>query len=179
MVTFVSSPLGNGCWEGSSERRVPSKIEYDLPRKSSPKFLENRVCRGEPKGGRERARLWRDETGRYRLRIVDRQIRRLFKTFGGVEVRGTKWCGKTWSALAAAESVIHVDLPNVMPVVAADSEFALRGVRPHVIDEWQEVLSIWDVARHAIDAAGGRQPRARSSGRPPNQLPNTSKRCSR
>ena len=53
MVTFVSSPLGNGCWEGSSERRVPSKIEYDLPRKSSPKFLENRVCRGEPKDGRK------------------------------------------------------------------------------------------------------------------------------
>ncbi len=93
----------------------------------------------------------------YRPRIVDGQISRLLEAFGGVEVRGTKWCGKTWAALAAAESVIHVDMPNVMPIVSADPEFALQGARPHVVDEWQEVPAIWDVARHAIDAAGGQR----------------------
>lgn len=68
--------------------------------------------------------------GGYRPRIVDGQIRRLLEVFGGVEVRGTKWCGKTWSALAAAESVIHVDMPKTMPIVSADPAFALRGAPP-------------------------------------------------
>lgn len=36
----------------------------------------------------------------YRPRVVDAGIRKLLDLFGGVEVAGTKWCGKTWSALA-------------------------------------------------------------------------------
>lgn len=92
----------------------------------------------------------------YRPRIVDARIRRMLGLFGAVEIRGTKWCGKTWSALAAGESVIHVDLPAVRPLVAADPLLALEGARPHVVDEWQEVPDIWDVVRHAVDeeAAG-------------------------
>ena len=92
----------------------------------------------------------------YRPRIVDARIRRMLSLFGAVEIRGTKWCGKTWSALAAGGSVIHVDLPAVRPLVAADPLLALEGARPHVVDEWQEVPDIWDVVRHAVDeeAAG-------------------------
>lgn len=45
----------------------------------------------------------------YRPRIVDRQINRYLKLFGAVEVSGTKWCEKTWSSLAQAQSVIYVD----------------------------------------------------------------------
>ena len=93
----------------------------------------------------------------YRPRLVDARIQRYLNIFGGVEIRGTKWCGKTWSALAAAESVTHVDLPQSLPLIASDPALALQGARPHVIDEWQEVPAIWDTARHAIDDAGGKR----------------------
>lgn len=36
----------------------------------------------------------------YRPRLVDERLQRLLSTFGAVEIRGTKWCGKSWAALA-------------------------------------------------------------------------------
>lgn len=91
----------------------------------------------------------------YRLRLVDERLQRLLSTFGAVEIRGTKWCGKSWAALAFGESVVHLDDPNVKALAEADPALALQGARPHVVDEWQEVPSTWDATRRAIDAAGG------------------------
>lgn len=91
----------------------------------------------------------------YRPRIVDAQIARYLKLFGAVEVSGTKWCGKTWSSLAQAESVVYVDRGANLEVVKADPSFALAGAHPRVIDEWQRVPAIWDTVRHAVDDAGG------------------------
>ena len=90
----------------------------------------------------------------YRQRVVDARIQKLLGLFGAVEVTGTKWCGKTWSALAFGESVIHVDDERIKALVSADPMLSLEGKKPHVIDEWQEVPSIWDAARRVIDASG-------------------------
>ena len=92
----------------------------------------------------------------YRPRLVDERLQRLLSTFGAVEIRGTKWCGKSWAALAFGESVVHLDDPNVKVLVEADPSLALQGARPHVVDEWQEVPSTWDAARRAVDVAGDR-----------------------
>ena len=92
----------------------------------------------------------------YRPRLVDERLQRLLSTFGAVEIRGTKWCGKSWAALAFGESVVHLDDPNVKALAEADPSLALQGARPHVVDEWQEVPSAWDAARRAVDAAGDR-----------------------
>lgn len=91
----------------------------------------------------------------YRPRLVDERLQRLLSTFGAVEIRGTKWCGKSWAALAFGESVVHLDDPNVKALAEVDPALALQGVRPHVVDEWQEVPSTWDATRRAVDAAGG------------------------
>ena len=64
----------------------------------------------------------------YRPRLVDERLQRLLTTFGAVEIRGTKWCGKSWAALAFGESVIHLDDPNVKTLAAADPTLALHGV---------------------------------------------------
>ena len=93
----------------------------------------------------------------YLPRVVDARIRSLLDLFGAVEVAGTKWCGKTWSALAFGESVVRIDDERVKNLVAADPALALEGAQPHVVDEWQEVPSIWDAARRAIDASGSRK----------------------
>lgn len=91
----------------------------------------------------------------YMPRVVDKQIERYLRLFGAVEVCGTKWCGKTWSSLAHASSVTYVDRGANLEVVAADPTFALKGERPHVVDEWQRVPALWDVVRHAVDEAAG------------------------
>lgn len=90
----------------------------------------------------------------YRPRVVDARISKLLRLFGAVEVRGTKWCGKTWSALAFGESVTRVDDSRIRELVENDLSLALSGARPHVIDEWQEVPPIWDAVRRAVDASG-------------------------
>ena len=91
----------------------------------------------------------------YRPRLLDERLQTLLQIFGAVEIRGTKWCGKSWTALAFGESVIHLDDPNVKSLVEADPSLALQGNKPHVIDEWQETPATWDATRRAVDASGG------------------------
>ena len=89
----------------------------------------------------------------YMPRVVDAQIERYLKAFGAVEIAGTKWCGKTWSALMHGASVSYVD--ENLDLARADPSMMLMGDRPHVIDEWQRVPAIWDCVRHEVDRARG------------------------
>lgn len=89
----------------------------------------------------------------YMLRVADAQIERYLKAFGAVEIAGTKWCGKTWSALMQGASVSYVD--ENLDLARADPSMMLIGDRPHVIDEWQRVPAIWDCVRHEVDRARG------------------------
>ena len=89
----------------------------------------------------------------YLPRVVDEQIEAYLKAFGAVEIAGTKWCGKTWAALRHGASVSYVD--ENLSLAQADPGLMLLGDRPHVIDEWQPVPSIWDTVRHEVDRARG------------------------
>lgn len=89
----------------------------------------------------------------YMPRVVDEQVERYLKVFGAVEIAGTKWCGKTWTALEHGASVSYVD--ESLGLAKADPSMMLLGARPHVIDEWQRVPQIWDAARHEVDRARG------------------------
>ena len=89
----------------------------------------------------------------YMPRVADAQIERYLKAFGAVEIAGTKWCGKTWSALMQGASVSYVD--ENLDLARADPSMMLIGDRPHVIDEWQRVPAIWDCVRHGVDRARG------------------------
>lgn len=85
----------------------------------------------------------------YLPRIVDQQLSRYLRIFGAVEVAGTKWCGKTWTALHHGQSVSYVD--DNRELAKADPSLMLLGERPHVIDEWQLAPSIWDAVRREVD----------------------------
>lgn len=87
----------------------------------------------------------------YLPRIVDRQIDRYLSVFGAVEIAGTKWCGKTWSARHHAASIVYVDQGPNASLARTDPGMMLLGDRPHVIDEWQRVPAIWDAVRHEVD----------------------------
>ncbi|MDO4850790.1 MAG: DUF4143 domain-containing protein [Actinomycetota bacterium] len=91
----------------------------------------------------------------YIPRLIDSRLQRMLGLFGAVEVRGTKWCGKSWSSYAVARSVAHLDDSDMRALAEADPSLALHGERPHVIDEWQEVPAVWDAVRRSVDSSGG------------------------
>ena len=64
----------------------------------------------------------------YMPRVVDEQVERYLKVFGAVEIAGTKWCGKTWTALEHGASVSYVD--ESLGLARADPSMMLLGARP-------------------------------------------------
>lgn len=53
----------------------------------------------------------------YVPRIADAQVRRYLSLFGAVEIAGTKWCGKTWTACAHGSSITYLiqEVPGWVP----------------------------------------------------------------
>ena len=90
----------------------------------------------------------------YKARLLDATLERRLKGFGAVEVAGTKFCGKTWTSMAHANSIVHIDDDAVKQMVETDASLALEGERVHVIDEWQDVPKIWDAVRREVDETG-------------------------
>ena len=93
----------------------------------------------------------------YIPRLVDDKLERYLTLFGGVEVRGTRWSGKSWTSQAFGNTVNRVDLNPEL--YRADPELALLGESPVVIDEWQDAPAIWNHARHSIDEQAGNRGR--------------------
>lgn len=89
----------------------------------------------------------------YLPRVVDAQVERYLEIFGAVEISGTKWCGKTWTALRHGASVSYVD--DDLELAQTDPSIMTLGERPHVIDEWQLVPRIWDAVRRSVDRERG------------------------
>lgn len=92
----------------------------------------------------------------YLPRLVDKTVSRTLDSFGAIEVYGPMWCGKTWTSLAYGESMTRLSDAAARQVALMDPSTALLGKPPHVIDEWQDVPSVWDEVRNAVDDAGGR-----------------------
>ncbi len=91
----------------------------------------------------------------YIPRIVDYHIEKLLKIYGAVCVEGPKWCGKTWTSQNHAKSAIFIADPanNFMnrQFAQIDPSLVLEGDFPRLIDEWQEVPSLWDAVKFRVD----------------------------
>ena len=74
----------------------------------------------------------------YHHRIMEDNLRLHLDTFGAVEVRGPKWCGKTWLSLSQANSATNLDDPTIRAAVELVANLALQGEAPHLVDEWQK-----------------------------------------
>ena len=90
----------------------------------------------------------------YRPRLLDATVERKLRSFGAIEIAGTKFCGKTWTSLAHSESIAHIDNDSIRQAVELDVSLALEGETPHTIDEWQDVPKIWDAVRRRVDESG-------------------------
>ena len=85
----------------------------------------------------------------YKPRLIDALIEQRLQEFGAIEIQGTRWSGKSWTAAAHAQSITRVD--ERLDIYSEEPALALIGTKPHAIDEWQDVPAIWNQARHAID----------------------------
>lgn len=98
------------------------------------------------------------DIGRYRTRIMDAQVQRYLSTFGAVCVEGPKWCGKTWISSYHSESEFLIADPSNnfqnRRLAELSPSTILEGATPRLIDEWQEVDSIWDAVRYEVDRRG-------------------------
>ena len=92
----------------------------------------------------------------YIPRLMDYELSRRLDSMGAVEVAGTMWSGKTWTSMAYGESISRVGQQAVRLAAEADPRTVLQGDKPHVIDEWQDVPSIWDEVRANVDESGGK-----------------------
>ena len=91
----------------------------------------------------------------YKPRIVDSEIKLKLELSKAVCIQGPKACGKTWAAEHQAASEIKLgdatDNFANRKITMMDNSFALKGERPHLIDEWQEIPELWDVVRSEVD----------------------------
>ena len=91
----------------------------------------------------------------YRPRIIDDAVKRYLETFGAVCIEGPKWCGKTWTSSIHCNSEIMIGDPannfQNRSLAEVSPELVLDGEAPRLIDEWQEVPSLWDAVRHVVD----------------------------
>lgn len=91
----------------------------------------------------------------YIPRLVDACIINALSSFGGVLIEGPMRCGKTTAAERFSKSTICMDDPATKASVEMTARTMpssiLEGAKPRLIDEWQEVLRVWDSARMDID----------------------------
>ncbi len=97
---------------------------------------------------------------KYKTRIIDSLVERYLKVFGAICIEGPKWCGKTCTSSLHSNSEFLVGDPsgNFSNRMLAELEpyTVLKGEKPRLIDEWQEVPSLWDATRAYVDRSGER-----------------------
>ncbi len=94
----------------------------------------------------------------YKPRIIDSQIDEMLETFGAVCIEGPKWSGKTWSSAFHSKSEFYISDPagnfQNRRLAELDPSIVLSGEHPRLIDEWQDVPSLWDAVRFEVDKTG-------------------------
>lgn len=91
----------------------------------------------------------------YKNRLIEIKLDNYLKVFGAVCIEGPKWCGKTWTAVKRSESQIYLgdstDNFQNRELALINPNLIFEGSIPKLIDEWQEVPSLWDAVRSRVD----------------------------
>ena len=86
---------------------------------------------------------------------MDSLLEKKLQVKGAVLIEGPKWCGKTTTAEEIAASKIMLAKPDIKDhfksLLEIDSDAALAGDTPMLIDEWQTVPKLWDAVRYTVD----------------------------
>lgn len=91
----------------------------------------------------------------YKKRIIDETLKKYLEMFGALLIEGPKLCGKTWTSSNASNSVFLLADPknnfNNKQIALLNRDIVLNGDNPRLIDERQEVPSLWDAVRGRVD----------------------------
>ena len=91
----------------------------------------------------------------YKHRIMDGLLTKKLQAKGAVLIEGPKWCGKTTTAEELAASKVLLARPDAKEhfksLLEIDTDAALSGDTPMLIDEWQTVPKLWDAVRYTVD----------------------------
>lgn len=91
----------------------------------------------------------------YLKRVVDDQLQDYLDAFGAVNIEGPKWCGKTTTAKQKASSMIELQdtdkRDEYLATALTKASLLLEGETPRLIDEWQDIPTLWDAVRVACD----------------------------
>ena len=87
----------------------------------------------------------------YKDRLIDKTIELYLKTFKAIQIVGPKWCGKTWTSMHHANSIIRLTEPDKRNLAQLNPKLILNEEIPEVIDEWQLVPELWDAIRNECD----------------------------
>lgn len=94
--------------------------------------------------------------GKYLPRIVDAELDFKLRSKGAVWIRGTKWCGKSTTAMRHSKTSILMQDEETreqnIALAEADPHLFLSGETPVLIDEWQDIPFIWNQVRTEVDA---------------------------
>ena len=84
-------------------------------------------------------------------RLVDKKIEDYLSIFGAVSIEGPKWCGKTWTSLNHANSVVYLDDEETRQKAELSLDLILNDKSPELIDEWNLIPKTWDAIRRKCD----------------------------
>lgn len=88
----------------------------------------------------------------YQTRLVEKRLQEALDASGAVFLRGVKACGKTETALRFTKSDINLQAnPRNKQLAEISPQDVLNGETPRLIDEWQEVPSIWNNVKIETD----------------------------
>lgn len=86
---------------------------------------------------------------------MDSLLEKKLQAKGAVLIEGPKWCGKTTTAEQIAANKIMLAKPDIKEhfknLLEIDTDAALEGNTPMLIDEWQTVPKLWDAVRYTVD----------------------------
>ncbi|MDR1404559.1 MAG: DUF4143 domain-containing protein [Candidatus Methanoplasma sp.] len=104
-----------------------------------------------PGGSADAVSAMKNANSEYRRRLVDERIISMLRAFGGIQITGPKWCGKSWTGMHHAESAVFMDQRASIAKAKLVPYEVLSGKYPILVDEWQYVPELWDAARRKID----------------------------
>lgn len=84
-------------------------------------------------------------------RLVDKKIDEYLSVFGAISIEGPKWCGKTWTSLNHANSVVFLDEDENKEKARLSLDLILNDKRPELVDEWNLIPEVWDAIRRKCD----------------------------
>ena len=89
---------------------------------------------------------------------MDGLLAKKLQSKGAVLIEGPKWCGKTTTAEVIAASKVLLARTDTKQqfknLLEIDTDAALAGETPMLIDEWQTVPKLWDAVRYTVDHRG-------------------------